>query len=241
MRILGRGKRSEREVPRDTAALALEWTRRLWAAKLWRGNDWLGVPILQWPTDLQVLQEILHRHKPRIILETGTNAGGSAVFFASMLGLVHGDPAAGKVITVDIKIPDSVRAVLREHPQGGERIIAIEGDSKSSQTIAAVREAVGDESEVLVFLDSDHSYEHVLAEMRAYCDLVPADGWLIVFDTICRWLADLDSAPDSWATDNPHRAVETFLDGTKDFVRDPGPEKLLVTFGAGGFLRKTKG
>ena len=224
-----------------TREVALEWTRTLWKDKLWRGTTWLGVPILQWPTDLHILQELLFEARPKVIVETGTNAGGSALFFASMLGLIHDDPTAGRVVTVDIRIPDDVRKTLSDHPVARGRITAIEGDSKSTETMARVEEAIGDERDLFVFLDSDHSRDHVLAELRAYEKLVPPNGWLIAFDTICRDLHDLPGAPSEWKDDNPLAAVDRFLEENRDFERTREPEKLGVTFGPGGFLRRRSG
>lgn len=233
---LRRSSRSRRTRAANDAAR--DWTLALWDTKLWRGNTWLGVPILQWPTDLLVLQEILFRARPRVVVETGTNEGGSAIFFASMLSLIHGPDAEFSVVSVDVSLPREVRETLESHPHGGSRIRTIEGDSKSPEIVARVREAVGHEAEALVFLDSDHGRDHVLGELRAYAPLVPPGGWLLVFDTICRELADLPGAPDSWAHDNPADAVEQFLAESDDFVRDPAPEKLRVTFAPGGFLRR---
>jgi len=223
---------------RHAADVADDWIRALFQAKLWRGNRWLGVPILQWPTDLFVLQEILFRERPLVVVETGTNRGGSAVFFASMLALVHGDPRAGRVITVDREMPREVVDDLARHPQGGDRILCLEGDSVRPDVVGRVRDAVEGESRVLVFLDSDHAYAHVRAELRAYAPLVPPGGSLLVFDTVCRMLADLPGVPDSWAQDNPLRAVEEFLAEEPDFERNREGEKLLVTFAPGGFLRR---
>lgn len=233
---LRRSSRSRRT--RGATDAAHDWTLALWDAKLWRGNSWLGVPILQWPTDLLVVQEILFEARPRVVVETGTNRGGSAIFFASMLSLVHGPDADVRVVTVDVSLPDEVRETLERHPQGGDRIVAIEGDSKSPEVVERVLDAVGGERETLVFLDSDHGRDHVLGELRAYSSLVPPEGWLLVFDTICRELAQLPGAPDAWTHDNPRDAVETFLAESPGFVRDPDPEKLLVTFAPGGFLRR---
>jgi cephalosporin hydroxylase len=215
-------------------AIAMEWSRALWSAGLWRGNKWLGVEIWQWPTDLFVLQEILFEQRPRVVLETGTASGGSAIFYSSMLHLLGG----GRVVSVDLEGPEEVRRLMAEHPRGGD-VTLIRGDSKAPETLDKVRESLGDETNVLVVLDSNHSYEHVLGELRAYRDFVPVGGSLVVFDTICHYIADLPGK-GSWRDDNPLRAVDEFLAEDTRFERDPGREKLQVTMAPGGYLRRAR-
>jgi cephalosporin hydroxylase len=215
--------------------LALEWTRTLWQTELWRGNHWLGMPILQWPTDLLVLQELIVEQAPRVILETGTYRGGSAIFFASMLELAGiGD---GLVISIDAHHPASVRHAIREH-RLGSRVRLIEGDAVAPETVAAAGALMGDEQRVLVFLDSDHSYRHVASELSHYQRFVPVGGYLCVFDTIMRDLWDLPLAERRWQTDNPHRAVREFVAANRNFEVDATRNRLRVSFAPDGFLRR---
>jgi len=215
--------------------LALEWTRALWQAELWRGNHWLGMPILQWPTDLLVLQELVMEQAPRVILETGTYRGGSAVFFASMLELAGVD--GGRVISIDARHPASVRREIQEH-RLGSRIQLIEGDAVAPETAAVARALVGDEPGVMVFLDSDHSYGHVRAELEIYHRFVPVGGYLCAFDTIMKDLWDLPLGEPRWQTDNPHRAVRDFLAAHPTFEVDARRNRLRVSFAPEGFLRR---
>ena len=88
-------------------------------------------------------------------------------------------------------------------------------------------------------LDSDHSYAHVLGELRVYKDFVPLNGYLVVFDTICKALGDVPGLAD-WREDNPLRSVEEFLAETPEFELDKSREKLLVSFAPSGFLRRIR-
>ena len=44
---------------------------------------WLGLPVIQYPHDLVLLQEIIWKIKPKIIIETGVARGGSLIFYSS--------------------------------------------------------------------------------------------------------------------------------------------------------------
>jgi cephalosporin hydroxylase len=238
---MGMGKAIRRALARvaggvDDATLrelARQWTRGAWQRNLWQGNTWLGFPILQWPTDMMVVQEIIFQQRPRIIVETGTHRGGSTVYYASLLRLI-GD---GRVVSVDVEIPDAVRAAIAASPLA-DRIVLVQGDSKAPEVVARVRDVAAGESNVLVVLDSDHSRAHVLAELRAYCDLAPVGGYLIAMDTICSDLWDLPNGVRAWQDDNALRAVEDFLREHPEFEVDRSCEKFLVTFSPGGFLRR---
>jgi cephalosporin hydroxylase len=215
--------------------LAREWTRWAWERQLDEGHHWLGFPIYQWPTDLMVLQEIICEQRPKAIVETGTWQGGSAVLFASLLKLLGG----GRVVSVDIEHPSRLRQSLASSPFG-DQITLITGDSVSPESITGVREAVGGEQNTLVVLDSLHTYEHVLAELRAYSEFVPPGGYLIVLDTICYDLWDLPRATPRWRSDNALRSVETFLVEHFEFEVDQSRERYLVTAAPQGFLRRKK-
>jgi cephalosporin hydroxylase len=215
--------------------LARQWTRAAWQAELYVGNTWLGFPILQWPSDMLVLQQIVFEQRPRVIVESGTHRGGSAVYYASLLWLLGG----GKVVSVDLKIPNQVRRAIAASPFA-DMIALVQGDSKSPEVVRRVGEAIGDEGNVLVALDSDHSRAHVLAELRAYGGFVPVGGYLIAMDTICHDLWDLPRGSPQWKDDNPLRAVEDFLREHPEFEVDQARERLLVTFSPGGFLRRAR-
>src|SRR6266511_5883150 len=159
---------------------------RLYAeSQVWRDTIWLGKRALKCPLDLWVYQEILFRTRPDLIIETGTSAGGGALFLASMCDLIN----HGRVVTIDIK---------RQRRPKHERITYLNGSSLE------VDVRVADGERVMVVLDSDHSKEHVLAELRKYGPLVSEGCYLIVEDTSVR-LALPDFGP------GPAEAVEEFL------------------------------
>lgn len=220
--------------PDETSRLARQWTRTMWNAGLWRQVSWLGVPILQWPTDLLLLQELMARLRPRFVVETGLHLGGTAVFYASMLQLLGID---GRVISVDIQITPEARKNV-ESSAFRDQITLLEGDSKSDAVHRQIATLLAGEPNVLVCLDSDHSRAHTLAELRLFSRYVPVGGYLVLFDTICEDLADTPNGEASWADDSPMAALRQFLAESPHFVTDASWGKFLVTFAPQGFLRR---
>lgn len=195
---------------------------------------WLGMPVIQYPQDLLAYQELIWRIRPRWIVETGIARGGSIVFAASMLELLGED---GRVVAVDIDIRPHNRERIEKHPMSG-RIHLIEGSSIDPQVVEQVKSTVQG-GPVLVSLDSNHTHDHVLSEMRAYSPLVSDGSYLIVCDTS---IANLDGggyADRPWSkTDNPMTAVRAFLDENHRFVVDDNiTNQLMITSNPGGFLR----
>lgn len=211
---------------------ARTWTVSMWEAKLWKHSSWLGIPIKQWGTDLVVFQQMLWEQRPSVVVETGTAAGGSALFFASILELL----GSGRVISVDITQSEEMKREIASRPGGG-RVRFVTGDSRAPETLARVRELVGGDRNVLVLLDSNHGYVHVKAELEAYKEFVPPGGLLVVADTICHELGRLPGYA-RLREDNPLRAVDELLREDPRFQRDERWEKFLVTFSPGGFLRR---
>lgn len=182
---------------------------------------WLGVKVLKLPLDLWVYQELLFSVRPDLIIETGTMHGGSALYLASICDLLE----AGRVVTIDVQ-PQPDRPT---HP----RITYVEDSSTSPAVLEQMRTAAASVSRVLVVLDSDHSRDHVLAELRAYAPLVTPGSYLIVEDTHVNGNPILpEHGP------GPKEAVEEFLRETDEFVVDEHCEKFLVSFNRGGYLRK---
>ncbi len=209
--------------PRDPTEICRAFHRLYYtrAEQTWRRTHWLGTPVLKCPLDLWIYQEIISRTKPDLIVETGTYAGGSGLFMASVCDLVDN----GEVLTIDpVRIKDRLA-----HP----RLRYLDGSSVDPAVLSAVKAQVRSTRRVMVVLDSDHSYEHVLAELRAYAPFVSQDCFLIVEDTNINGNPVLeDHGP------GPREAVEAFLKENEDFVRDLENEKFFMTFNPGGYLRR---
>lgn len=199
---------------------------------------WLGRPIIQFPQDVMALQEVIWAVKPRSIVETGIARGGSLIFSASMLELIGGP---GTVIGIDVDIRAHNRAAVEAHPMS-KRIRMIEGSSIAPEVVSKVRQMIEGHGPTLVILDSNHTHEHVLEELRLYSPFVAAGSYLIVLDTIIEDMPRAFSMNRPWSPgNNPKTAVNEFLTTTDRFQIDRDIEnKLLITVGPGGYLKCTK-
>jgi len=211
----------------ETSELIRTEFHRLWYdSTCWTETSWFGVPIQKNPFDLFQYQELIVEQKPDVVIECGALHGGSTLYFAHLLDHL----GRGKVVSVDIK--DGWHEAARRHP----RVNMVVGDSKSGETLKAVRRLVPRGSGVLVILDSDHAASHVLAEMRAYREFVQVGNYLIVEDTNVNGHPVLETFGPG-----PYEAVTAFLQETRDFVVDVRPEqKLHFTFAPGGWLRRVR-
>jgi cephalosporin hydroxylase len=198
---------------------------------------WLGRPVIQWPQDIMALQEIIWNVRPDVIVETGIAHGGSLIFTSSMLELLGGD---GRVIGVDIDIREHNRVAIEEHPMV-KRITMIEGSSIDEAIVAQVREQVGDAGSVLLILDSNHTHDHVLAELELYAPMVTKGSYIAVMDTVVEDMPG-DAFPDRpWDRgDNPATAVRAFLEseqGKRFEVDQEISDRLILSVAPGGYLR----
>lgn len=223
---------------RDLHALSRMWARAVAPYKYAYNFSWMGRPIVQVPQDVMALQELIFRVEPRVIVETGIAHGGSLVFHASMLALLGGDRLA---IGVDREIRPHNRAALEAHPMR-ERFALVEGSSTDPAVVRQVYDLVAGRGPVLVVLDSDHTHEHVLAELRAYAPLVGKDSYLVVLDTLVSDLPDELFVGKRWnKQSNPKSAVAEFLREAPRFSVDEDVDaKLLISVGPGGYLRASE-
>lgn len=212
---------------------------------------WLGRPIIQYPQDMVAMQELIWQIKPDLIIETGIAHGGSLIFSASMLALLdmseaieNGetlDPKASKrkVLGVDIDIRSHNRIAIEAHPMAS-RIEMIQGSSIAPEIIEQVRSVASRYSRVLVCLDSNHTHNHVLAELEAYAPLASIGSYCVVFDTVVEDLPG-DMFPDRpWGPgDNPKTAVWSYIESHPEFVIDNSiHDKLLITVAPDGYLKR---
>lgn len=212
---------------------------------------WLGRPAIQLPQDMVAMQELIWQIKPDLIIETGIAHGGSLIFSASMLALLdyceaieNGrmlDPKATRrrVLGIDIDIRAHNRAAIEAHPMA-HRIDMIEGSSIAPEVIARVHAIAAGYPRILVCLDSNHTHDHVLAELEAYATLTSVGSYCVVFDTIIEDMP-ADMFPDRpWGPgDNPKTAVHEYLKSHPSFEIDKQIDhKLLISVAPDGYLRR---
>jgi cephalosporin hydroxylase len=188
-----------------------------------RNTSWLGVKAQKSPLDLWIYQEIIFETRPNIIIETGTAAGGSALFLASICDLL----GKGEVISIDIEKKEN----RPRHP----RIKYLLGSSTSKEIVEKVETLIRGQDRIMAILDSDHHKDHVLRELDIYGKFVTRESYLIVEDT------NINGNPvRSKFGPGPMEAVKEFLTMNDDFVIDRSREKFYLTFNPDGYLRKIK-
>jgi cephalosporin hydroxylase len=222
--------------PEGYAIVANLYTRAGWQQKVPYEVTWLGIPIIQIPEDILMVQELVWRMRPDVIVETGVAHGGSLVLYASLFEML----GRGRVIGVDIEIRKYNRLAIQSHPTS-PRISLIEGSSTDPETFASIRQRIRPGERVMVTLDSNHTREHVRAELELYCELVTPGSYMIVFDEVMPMVADAPRGDPSWDDDNPLEAVRDFLASHPEFQVDLEYERLGVSYCRGGFLRRVAG
>ena len=189
----------------------------------WINTIWLGINVLKNPLDLWILQELIFKINPDIIIETGTKYGGNAFYMASMCDLIDN----GKIITIDIED--------QENKPQHKRIKYLLGSSLSPEISEQVQGLIGGSDKVLVVLDSLHIKDHVLEELRIYGKFVSKGSYIIVEDT------NLNGHPIApFFGPGPMEAVFEFLKENKDFKIDKNREKYYMTFNPNGYLIKIR-
>jgi cephalosporin hydroxylase len=203
--------------------------------------SWLGRPIIQYPQDIIAMQEIIWSVKPDLIIETGIAHGGSLIFSASMLELnaACGGPADAEIVGVDIDIRAHNREAIESHPMF-KRISLLQGSSIADEIIQEVQEKAAIKQKVLVCLDSNHTHDHVLAELKAYAPLVSMGSYCVVFDTIIEDLPESMFPDRPWGPgNNPKTAVWEYLKNHPEFEIDKSIQnKLLITVAPDGYLKR---
>lgn len=199
------------------------------------------------------MQELIWSIQPDLIIETGIAHGGSLIFSASMLALLdmcdaiaageYLDPKTSrrKVLGIDIDIRDHNRTAIESHPMSS-RIQMIQGSSIAPEIIAQVRAVAANYSRVLVCLDSNHTHEHVLAELQAYALLTSRDSYCVVFDTVIEGMPKEIFPDRPWGPgNNPKTAVWEYLKTHSEFEIDKSIQnKLLITVAPDGYLKRIR-
>ena len=203
--------------------------------------SWLGRPIIQYPQDMVAMQELIWSIQPDLIIETGIAHGGSLIFYASLLELnaACGGPPDATVLGIDIDIRSHNRSEIEAHPLF-RRISMIEGSSTDPKVVRLASAAARAGQRTMVCLDSNHTHDHVLAELEAYGPLTSVGSYCVVFDTIIEKLAD-DTYPDRpWSRGNsPKSAIRHFLQTHPEFESDRSVDhKLMISVAPDGYLKR---
>jgi cephalosporin hydroxylase len=224
------------------AAVSDAWLRAGWDAKHVYSFTWMGRPIIQLPEDMVRIQEVIFQVKPDVLIETGVAHGGSLIFYASLFKAM----GKGRVIGIDVEIRPHNRVAIEAHPLS-ERITLIEGSSTDATIVEQVRGLVASAETVLVVLDSNHTKDHVLAELRAYAPLVSVGSWIVASDGVMEKVVGGPRTTDDWSWNNPRQAALAFAREDSRFeIHEPewlfneGAVRNRVTYWPDAFLRRVR-
>ena len=239
---------SDQDTFRDVSA---NWLAEAFQRMYMYNFSIMGRPIIQLPTDIVAMNELVWQIKPDVIVETGIAHGGSLILSASLLAMLDLcdattsgemlDPSKPKrtVIGVDIDIREHNRAAIEAHPMAN-RITMIQGSSIDPVIADRVKAEVAGAKTILVCLDSNHTHEHVLAELRQYAPMVSVGSYCVVFDTVIENLP-VETFPDRpWGPgNNAMTAVEAYLEEQSGFEIDELMDaKLQISVAPRGYLKR---
>lgn len=224
------------------AAASRAWVRAGWDTKYVYSFSWFGRPLIQLPDDVLRIQEVIWSIKPDLIIETGVAHGGSLVFYASLLKAM----GRGRVVGVDIEIRPHNRAAIESHLLAA-LITLIEGNAIAGDVVAKVKAQVSRGDKVLILLDSKHTRDHVLDELRMYGPMVSVGSYIVATDGVMEQVAGAPRSEPDWATNNPRQAALDFVRENKDFAIEepvwPFNEGLVrdrVTYWPSAFVRRIR-
>jgi cephalosporin hydroxylase len=211
------------------------YTKSGWQQKISYEVTWLGIPIIQTPEDILMMQELLWKVRPDVVIECGVAHGGALMLYASMLDLL----GKGHVLGIDVEIRKYNRLALQSHPLS-RRYTLIEASSIEPETVEHVKQLIRPDDRVLVALDSNHTKAHVAKELELYAPLVSVNSYIVVFDGVMQVLTDAPNGSPNWDQDNPWHAVREFLNSNSEFEIDPYYNRLKVTYCPGGFVKRVR-
>ena len=233
-RVIGYSKNHEFQ------AISRQWLEESMRQGYPYNFTWMGRPIIQNPVDIVAMQEIIWAVQPDLIIETGVAHGGSLILYASLLALneIAGGPQNAHVLGIDIDIRAHNRKAIEEHPLYS-RITLYEGSSIDQETINFVHSFAANKSNILVVLDSNHTHEHVLNELKAYAPLVAKGSYCVVFDTHVEYFTYADRP---WGKgNNPMTAVDAYLKNHQEFEIDEMMDaKLQISVAPKGYLKRVR-
>lgn len=238
---------------RDTSLTerSLQWLTHANEHKYSYHFEWMGRPVIQYPQDMVAVQELIWQIKPDLVIETGIAHGGSLILSASILALLDLseaiekkevlDPTTSKrkVLGLDIDIREYNRQAILEHPMSS-RIEMLEGSSTDPSIVSKVHEIASGYNTILIFLDSNHTHDHVLEELECYAQLTTPGSYCVVFDTVIEDLPESMFENRPWSKgNNAKTAVWEYLKTHPEFEIDHSIQnKLQITVAPDGYLKR---
>ena len=209
--------------------------------------DWFGRPIIQLPQDIVMMQDIIWKLKPELIIETGVARGGSLILYSSLLHLIDiankkmkiESAVESEVWGIDIKVHDENKEAIAAHPFS-DKIKIFEKSSTDLDLVDDIKEKSRHFESILVILDSDHTASHVSKELELYAPLVTVGSYCVVFDSTIEDMPADQFLDRDWGPGNsPRTAANEFVSKNPNYQVDKDiDKKLLITAAAGGFVKR---
>ena len=198
---------------------------------------WLGLPIIQMPEDIVLTQEILWETKPDFVIEAGVAWGGSLAMYAAFQEI----QGYGHVFGIDVTIPQHNREAIMSTPVSN-RITLIEASSSDPATFEAVSAQIPKGSNILLVLDSNHTHEHVLAELKLWSPLLQNGNYIIVSDTVVEVIPEQTHRPRPWGPgNNPMTGMQEFMNENDRFTSENSySDRAFASFNPSGYLKCMK-
>ena len=218
------------------------WLRASWDVKYIYSFAWMGRPMIQLPEDMMRIQEVIWEHQPDVVIETGVAHGGSLIFYATLFKAM----GKGRIIGVEVELRAHNRKSINDHILR-PYITIVDGSSIDPDTVAEVKSLIKPGEKVMVMLDSNHTKEHVLEELRAYGPMVSPGCYIVAADGIMEQVAGAPRTKPEWTTSNPKQAAIAFAAENPDFVIDEpvwpfneGVVRERVTYWPGAFVKRLR-
>jgi cephalosporin hydroxylase len=211
---------------RSTGSEPEEYAKWYFNNLVWQDTTWMGIPTYKSPSDMWNYQEIIAEVRPSLIVEFGSAFGGSALYWAGVLRQLGGP---FKVLSVDIS-----HELLRPEARRDPDVLFVESSSVAPGVAEMIRQLRTDHpGKVFAILDSDHSRDHVLAEMKTLRPLLSTGDYLVVEDSL---LNGHPVAPE-WGP-GPYEAIEAYeKEFPDDYTHDTArADKFGWSFSPYGFL-----
>jgi cephalosporin hydroxylase len=170
---------------------------------LFSAGSWLGIQFQSSPHDAMVLQQIIWNLKPDLIIDFGTNVGGSALFFASIMSFYS---ETGRVITIDTKPftqnwVEQKRLICKDCADPSHNklwkkyVYFIQGSTTDPNVITKVKQFASNYTTVFLSQDTDHTQNTVYTDLVNYAELVSVNSYFLVQDTKLDRLQNCSTGP----------------------------------------------
>jgi cephalosporin hydroxylase len=146
-------------------------------------DSYAGVALQKFPEDLRVYEHLLWLCQANVVIELGTNMGGSALWFRDRLRTFahYGRIREPRVISVDLDVRAAERSLASADPTG-DSLFLVAGDVRDPDLPERIAGLVPEGGRCFVVEDAAHDYDTTTAALRGFSRFVPVGGFFVVED-----------------------------------------------------------